>query len=48
MPQHMHANGDVAEIREALLRSIVLTPDAVDDRETLWIAFFRAKYSPRP
>lgn len=34
----------LAEIREALLRSIVLEPDAVEEREPHWIAFFEAKW----
>jgi hypothetical protein len=34
----------VAALREALIRSIILDPDAVDEREPLWIEFLRTKY----
>lgn len=39
-----HHQGAAAQIREDLLRSIVLHPEDVAEREALWIAFFEAKW----
>jgi hypothetical protein len=34
---------DVIRVRDAIVKSALLTPDAVDEREPLWIEFFEAR-----